>query len=72
MKNLREIEKRDFSKILIFILASNNTSKEIIIIKTKTKPSVILTKSSEIDNCEICGHACGIKRNTCDVMNKVQ
>ena len=32
-----KIEKRDFSRIFIFILASNKTSKEIIVIKTKTK-----------------------------------
>ena len=32
-----KIEKRDFSRKFIFILASNKTSKEIIVIKTKTK-----------------------------------
>ena len=31
-----EIEKRDFPRILIFILASNNTSKIIIVIETIT------------------------------------
>ena len=41
-----EIEKRDFSRIFIFILASNNTSKKFIIIKTKTKTLLILMKSS--------------------------
>ena len=45
-KNSSEIEKRDFSRILIFILASNNTSNEIIIIKTITKTLFILMKSS--------------------------
>ena len=45
-KNLWEIEKRYFSRIAIFILASDNTSKEIIIIKTKTKTLFILMKSS--------------------------
>ena len=45
-KNLWEIDKRDFSRIFISILASNNTSKEIIIIKTKTKTLLILMKSS--------------------------
>ena len=45
-KNLWEIDKRDFSRIFIFILASNNTSKEIIIIKTKTKTLLILMESS--------------------------
>ena len=38
---------RDSSRIFIFILASDNTSKEIIIIiKTKTKTLLILMKSS--------------------------
>ena len=45
-KNSSEIEKGDFSRIFIFILASNSTSKEIIIIKTKTKTLFILMKSS--------------------------
>ena len=45
-KNLWEIDKRDFSRIFILILASNNTSKKIIIIKTKTKTLLILMKSS--------------------------
>ena len=36
----------DFSRILISILASNKTSEEIIIIKTKTKTLFILMKSS--------------------------
>ena len=47
-KNSSEIEKRYFSRIFIFILASNNTSKEIIIRKTKTKTKTffILVKSS--------------------------
>ena len=45
-KNSLEIEKRDFSRIFIFILASDNTSKEIIIIKTKTETLFILIKSS--------------------------
>ena len=45
-KNSWEIEKGDFSRIFIFILASNSTSKEIIIIKTKTKTLFILMKSS--------------------------
>ena len=45
-KNLWEIDKRDFSRIFISILASNNTSKEIIIIKTKTITLFILMKSS--------------------------
>ena len=40
-----EIEKGDFSRIFFFILASNNTSKEIIIIKTKTITLFILMKS---------------------------
>ena len=40
--------------------------------KNKKKSSVILMKSSEIDNCEICGHVCGTRRNACDVINKVQ
>ena len=41
-----EIEKGDFSRIFIFILASNNTSNKINIIKTKTKTLLILMKSS--------------------------
>ena len=43
-----EIEKRDFSRISIFILASDKTSKEIIIIKTTTITITlfILIKSS--------------------------
>ena len=45
-KNLWEIEMRDFSRIFILILASNNTSNKIIIIKTKTKTLLILMKSS--------------------------
>ena len=46
-KNSSEIEKGDFSRIFIFILASDNTSKEImIIIQTKTKTLFILMKSS--------------------------
>ena len=45
-KNSWEIEKRDFSRIAIFILASDSTSKEIIIIKTKTKTLFILVQSS--------------------------
>ena len=43
-KNSWEIEKGDFSRIFIFILASDNTSKDNIIIKTKTL--LILMKSS--------------------------
>ena len=42
-----EIEKGDFSRIFIFILASDNTSKKIIIIKTKTITFFILMKSSD-------------------------
>ena len=45
-KNSSEIEKRNFSRVFIVILASNSTSKEIIIIKTKTKTLFILMKSS--------------------------
>ena len=45
-KNWWEIEKGDFSRILIFILASDNTSKKQIIIKTKTITLFILMKSS--------------------------
>ena len=45
-KNLWEIEMRDFSRILIFVLPSDSTSKQIIIIKTKTKTLFILMKSS--------------------------
>ena len=45
-KNSSEIEKRDFSRIFIFILASNNTSNKMIIIKTITKTLFILMKSS--------------------------
>ena len=45
-KNSSEIEKRDFSRIFIFMLASNNTSNKMIIIKTKTKTLLILMKSS--------------------------
>ena len=41
-----EIEKGDFSRIFIFILASNRTSKKINIIKTITKTLFILMKSS--------------------------
>ena len=44
--NSWEIDKRDFSRIFIFILASNNTSKNIIVIKTITITSFILMKSS--------------------------
>ena len=44
--NSWEIDKRDFSRIFIFILASDSTSKENIIIKTKTKTLLILMKSS--------------------------
>ena len=44
--NSSEIEKRDFSSIFIFILASDNTNKKINIIKTKTKTLLILMKSS--------------------------
>ena len=46
IKSSWEIEKRDFSRIFIFILASNKTSEEIIIIKTKTMTLLILMKSS--------------------------
>ena len=45
-KNSSEIEKGDFSRIFIFILASNKTSKEIVIIKAKTKTLLILMKWS--------------------------
>ena len=45
-KNSSEIEKGDFSRIFIFILASNSTSNKINIIKTKTKTLFILMKSS--------------------------
>ena len=50
-KNSSKIEKRDFSRIFIFILASDNTSKEIIIIIktitiTITITLFILMKSS--------------------------
>ena len=45
-KNLWEIDKRDFSRIFILILASNNTSKKMIIIKTITKTLFVLMKSS--------------------------
>ena len=47
-KNLWEIEKRDFSRIFIFILASDRTSKNIIVIKTTiiTITLFILMKSS--------------------------
>ena len=45
-KNSWKIEMRDFSRIFIFIEASDNTSKQIIIIKTKTKTLLILMKSS--------------------------
>ena len=41
-----EIEKGDLSRIFIFILASDNTSKKNNIIKTKTKTLFILMKSS--------------------------
>ena len=34
--NSWEIEKRDFSRIFIFILTSDNTSKNVIVIKTIT------------------------------------
>ena len=44
--NSWEIDKRDFSRIFIFILASDSTSKENIIIETKTKTLLILMKSS--------------------------
>ena len=40
------VEKRDFSRILIFILASDSTSNKIIIIKTKTITLFILMRSS--------------------------
>ena len=46
MKISSEIEIRDFSRIFIFILASDSTSKEIIIIKTITITLFILMKSS--------------------------
>ena len=49
MEKLRytwEIEKRDFSRIFILILASDSTSTRIIIVKTKTKTLIILMKSS--------------------------
>ena len=45
-QNSWEIDKRDFSRIFILILASNNTSKKMIIIKTITKTLLILMKSS--------------------------
>ena len=48
-QNSWEIDKRDFSRIFIFILASDNTSKEIIIIIktiTITITWFILMKSS--------------------------
>ena len=45
-KNSSEIEKGDFSRIFIFILAGDNTSYKIIIIKTKTKTLLLLMKSS--------------------------
>ena len=45
-KNLWEIEKRDFSRISIFILASDSTSNKFIIVKTKTKTLFVLMKSS--------------------------
>ena len=45
-KNSSEIEKGDLSRIFIFILASDNTSTRIIIVKTKTKTLFILMKSS--------------------------
>ena len=46
-KSPSEIEKGDFSRIFIFILASNNTSNKInIIIRTKTITLFILMKSS--------------------------
>ena len=41
-----EIEKGDYSRIVILILASDNTSKKFIFIKTKTKTLFILMKSS--------------------------
>ena len=46
--NSSKIDKRDFPRIFIFILASDNTSKEMIIIKTTTiiKTLFILMKSS--------------------------
>ena len=44
--NSWEIDKRDFSRILIFILASDNTSKNVIAIKTITITLFILMKSS--------------------------
>ena len=45
-QNSSEIEKRGYSRIFIFILASDRTSNKIIIIKTKTKTLLILMKSS--------------------------
>ena len=42
-ENSSEIEMRDFSRILIFTLASDNTSNKIIIIKTKTKTITLFT-----------------------------
>ena len=46
--NSSEIEKKDFSRIFIFILASNKTSKNIIVIETITITLTlfILMKSS--------------------------
>ena len=48
--NSWEIDKRDFSRIFIFILASNKTSKNIIVIETTTMiitiTSLTLMKSS--------------------------
>ena len=43
-KSPSEIEKGDFSRIFIFILARYNTSNKIIIIKTITKTLFILMK----------------------------
>ena len=44
--NSWEIDKRDFPRIFIFILASDNTSKNVIVIKTITITLLILMKSS--------------------------
>ena len=50
-KNSSKIEKRDFSRRFIFILASDKTSNKIIVIKTititKTITLFILMKSSD-------------------------
>ena len=45
-KNSWEIEKGNFSRILIFILVSDSTSTRIIIVEIKTKTFLILMKSS--------------------------